>query len=148
MANKIKSLKLVQGFTLLEVLVASAILFSAIAITSLIFKSSYVASEKAQQRVEQAGVLPALLIIVQEDIREQTAGVTDALKNHGVIWGMPYRWQAKLSAFKAPPEKFDTDTGTMESYKKRYKLWQVDLSLGEGKKRLDFQYYEISWLRE
>jgi len=141
-----KSFKLKQGFTLLEVLVASAILFSAIAITSLIFKSSYIASEKAQQRVEQSGVIPALLIIVQEDIRERTTEAVEELANQGVIWGMSYQWQANLIAFKAPPDKFDTDTGRMESSNKRFKLWQVELSLGEGKKRLDFQYHELSWL--
>jgi len=140
-------LKQAKGFTLLEVLIASAILFSSIAITTLIFKSSYIASEKAQKRIEQAGVMPALLMQIQEDLRAQSTTASDQLAGQGVIWGLAYQWKAELISFKSPPDQFDNDTGLTESKAKRFKLWQVELALDINKKRLDFQYHEISWLR-
>ncbi|WDE03952.1 prepilin-type N-terminal cleavage/methylation domain-containing protein [Thalassomonas viridans] len=135
-----------SGFTLIEVLVASAILFSSIAVVSLIFKSSYLASEKAELRVGQAGLLPALLKLVQAEIRSKSDDDNDKISGQGTIWGQNYQWDANLIAFRAAPDKFDIDIGKMQSYPKKYKLWQVKLRLGNGKGVRDFQYYELSWL--
>jgi type II secretory pathway pseudopilin PulG len=133
-----------QGFTLLEILVASTILFSSIAVVSLIFKTSYVASEKATLNVEQAGVIKALLTSIQLTIREDANQSINSLTGNGVIWGVPYQWQAELIANKAPPNKFDADTGNVESYSARYKLWNVALTTGKNNKR-KFEYNELSW---
>jgi len=133
-----------QGFTLLEILVASTILFSSIAVISLIFKTSYVTSEKATKHVEQAGVIKALVTSIQVTIREDTRQNTNSLKGSGVIWGVQYQRQAELIANKAPPNKFDASTGNMESYSARYKLWGVVLTVGENNKR-KFEYNELSW---
>ena len=133
-----------QGFTLLEILVASTILFSSIAVVSLIFKTSYVASEKATIHVEQAGIIKALVTSIQLTIREKTQQNTNNLNGSGVIWGVPYEWQAELIANKPPPNKFNADTGNVESYSARYKLWNVVLSTGKNNKR-QFEYNELSW---
>ena len=136
-----------KGFTLIELLVASVILFSAIAVATVIFKSSYVASEKAQQRMEQAGVVPALLSQIQAEIRDKTTENSVELDGKGDIWGISYQWQAQMIAFKSPPDKFDNSSGNMESHDKRYKLWLVDLTLGTGTGSLVYQYHELSWLK-
>jgi len=133
-----------QGFTLLEILVASTILFSSIAVVSLIFKTSYVASEKATKNVEQAGVINVLVTSIQVTIREKTQQGTNSLQGDGVTWGVPYQWQAELIANKAPPNKFNADTGNVESYSARYKLWDVVLTIGKNNKR-KFEYNELSW---
>ncbi|WP_281556601.1 prepilin-type N-terminal cleavage/methylation domain-containing protein [Thalassomonas sp. RHCl1] len=135
-----------SGFTLIEVLVASAILFSSIAVVSLIFKSSYLASQKAELRVGQAGLVPALLKLVQAEIRRKTDDNNDKISGQGVIWGQNYQWNASLIAFRAAPDKFDIDIGKMQSYPKKFKLWQVQLRLGSEKGARDFQYHELSWL--
>ena len=153
------AIKRTKGFTLLEVLVASAILFSTIAITSVIFKTAYVASEKAQNKVGITAVVPALLPIIQQSIREQTTQFADELTGNGIIWGIHYRWQAHVIAFKSPADKFDVDTTRMESYTKRYKKWLVNLELSDShqvetsklpnfNKGLAYQYHELSWVTQ
>jgi prepilin-type N-terminal cleavage/methylation domain-containing protein len=135
-----------KGFTLIEVLVAATILFSVITVVSLLFRSSYIASEKAQVRIEQTGVLPTLLNLVQNELRVKTTDQTIELSGEGVIWNIPYQWQANLLEFKAPVDKFDPEAGVIDKYPPRYQLWQVDLVLGSGQRALDYQYQEFSWV--
>ena len=135
-----------KGFTLIEVLVAATILFAVIAMVSLLFRTAYVASAKAQQRVEQAGVLPTLLQLVQSDLRAKTNGNLTELTGEGLIWQLPYQWQANLLEFKAPVDKFDAEMGITDKYAPRYQLWQVNLLLGSGKSALDYHYTEFSWV--
>jgi len=152
-----------SGFTLLEVLVASTLLFACISVVTLIFKSAYVASQKAQIKVEQTGVIPALLPLIQQSIRQQTTRFGDQLSGNGIIWGMNYQWQAHVIAFKSPADKFDVDTTRMESYPKRYKKWLVSLELdgvdtainnqtadivNTRKNGLIYQYHELSWVTQ
>jgi prepilin-type N-terminal cleavage/methylation domain-containing protein len=135
-----------HGFTLLEVLVASTILFASIAAVTLIFKSAYVASDKAQRKLVQTSVIPALLPIIQQEIRSQTTSQTDELTGNGTLWGEKYQWRSHVIAYKSPAEKFDVDTTRMESFPKRYKKWQVELTVGVGRSQLNYQYHELSWL--
>lgn len=140
-----------KGFTLIEILVASVILFSAISVVTLIFKSSYVASQKAQLKVEQTGIVSVLLKKVQQEIRDKTTYSSDKLEGEGVIWGKKYQWHAILLEFKAPIDKFDNETGTTDKFDEKYKLWQVDLVIGTGKSIeksiVEYQYNEISWVK-
>ncbi len=135
-----------KGFTLIELLVAATILFSAIAVVTLIFKSAYVASGKAQYRVEQAGVINILLKNIQRDIQSNANAKKNQLIGDGIIWGESYLWKAKVISFKPPAPKPDRDTGKIESFSNKYKLWQVNLTLGEGKGARDFTYKELSWI--
>jgi type II secretory pathway component PulJ len=48
-----------KGFTLLEILVASTILFFSVVSLALIYKTSFIASEKAVSKIEQASVVRA-----------------------------------------------------------------------------------------
>ena len=135
-----------KGFTLIEVLVAATILFAVIAMVSLLYRTAYVSSEKAQLRIEQAGVLPALLELVQNELRINVSPSVTELTGEGLIWQLPYQWQANLQEFKAPVVRFDAETGITEEYAPRYQLWQVDLLLGSGKSALDYHYTEFSWV--
>jgi prepilin-type N-terminal cleavage/methylation domain-containing protein len=135
-----------KGFTLLEVLVASTILFASIAVVTLIFKSAYVSSEKAEGKLVQTSVVNALLPIIQQDIRIKTTQFTDKLTGAGILWGQQYQWNSHVIAFKSPADKLDLDTAKIESYPERYKKWQVELIIGSGNSQLSYHYHELSWL--
>ncbi|REL26106.1 prepilin-type N-terminal cleavage/methylation domain-containing protein [Thalassotalea euphylliae] len=147
-------IKNIQGFTLLEVLIASLILFATIAVVSILFKSSFIASEKAQQKLEHTAVVPAVLSVISQEIQEKTTATAKELGNKGQMWGVNYHWQANEVAFKAPPDKFDQETGNTENQDNRYKLWQVELTLGSDNTSakgnepgsLQYRYKEVSWL--
>ena len=136
-----------RGFTLVEVLIASVILFMSVAVVSEIFRTSFVASEKAELRIAEAGLVPAMVNLIQEDIRQQTTAKTKALSGEGVLWGKAYRWQAERLAFAAPIDRYDVDTGKEQSYGKRYLLWQVSMSVGVEPKVRHYQFKEFSWVR-
>ncbi|MFT5755303.1 MAG: type II secretory pathway pseudopilin PulG [Alteromonadaceae bacterium] len=142
-SNEIKHSK---GFTLLEVLVASTILFASIAIVTLIFKTAYVASEKAQRKLVLTSVIPTLLPIIQQEIRSQTTIQSEELTGNGTQWGITYQWKGRVTAFESPADKLDSQTAQMDSYPKRYKKWQVELIVGTEKNQLNYQYNELSWL--
>ena len=144
--TKLSTAKKNKGFTLLEVLVASTILFASIAAVTLIFKSAYVASEKAQRKLVLTSVVPTLLPIIQQDIQSQTTSQIEELTGKGTQWGVAYQWKSQMIAFKSPADKFDVDITRMESYPQRYKKWQVSLTVGTDKNQLNYRYNELSWL--
>ncbi|TMP45683.1 hypothetical protein CWB96_10895 [Pseudoalteromonas citrea] len=137
----------IKGFTLIEILVASTILFTSIASVTLIYKSSLTASLKAEQRLEQAGVISILLREIQQDIRLNSKVSQLTLQGEGSIWGVEYSWLAEVEGFKSPADKFDTTSGQIERFDKRYLLWDVHLKLGSGRSVREFNYKELSWLQ-
>lgn len=134
-----------KGFTLLEILVASTILFFSVVSLALIYKTSFIASEKAVSKIEQAAVIRALLADIQADIRLRTTRDANSLNGTGIIWGIAYNWEANVEQLRSPPDKFDFDLGRIESYPSRYKLWQVKVNLGDGTGGSTFEYNELSW---
>jgi len=140
-----RSNKTQQGFTLLEVLVASVILISSIAAISLAYRGALIASERADKNVQISGVIPVIVSAVAEDLRAQDNGQV-LLNGAGSAWGAKYSWKAELSEFKPPPEQFDIDEGKVVSYKPRFRLWAVELNVKFNGVEKYFTYSELSWL--
>jgi type II secretory pathway pseudopilin PulG len=134
-----------KGFTLLEILVASTILFSSVVALALIYKTSFMASEKAVSKIQQSSVIRALLAEIQSDVRHRTTKEVNALNGSGTIWGLDYSWQAEVQEIRSPADKFDYDFGEFTSYPERYKLWMVTVNLQDGGAINRFQYNELSW---
>ena len=134
-----------KGFTLIEVMVAAVILFSVIASVSMIYRGAFISSEKANNHVEIAGVLPSILASLRYDIRQQGNSASTELSQQGSTWNVNYHWQAKLIDFKSAPEKFDVDTGKFITPPKKYKLWQVVLTLESNGLKKQYQLKELSW---
>jgi len=134
-----------RGFTLLEILVASVILFSSMAVVSLIYRGALVSSEKANTHVLISGVVPAVLNTIREKIRQQSDQQQTEIIGNGIAWDVNYHWSAKLLNLKSAPPTFDSETGNNEVSPEKYKLWQVDLQLTlKGIKR-DYHFKELSW---
>ena len=60
------------GFTLIEILVASVILFASLAVVSMIYRGAYLSSEKATQHVNISKVLPAVLSTIEYEIQQHS----------------------------------------------------------------------------
>jgi prepilin-type N-terminal cleavage/methylation domain-containing protein len=140
-----RSNKTQQGFTLLEVLVASVILISSIAAISLAYRGALIASERADKNVQISGVIPVIVTAVAEDLRAQDNGQV-LLNGAGSAWGAKYSWKAELSEFKPPPEQFDIAEGKVVSYKPRFRLWAIELNVNFNGVEKSFTYSELSWL--
>lgn len=134
-----------NGFTLLEVLIASVILIAAIAAVSLSYRGALVSSEQADKHVQISGVIPVIVSYVAEELRAQDNGQI-LLNGAGSAWGTSYSWKAELSEFKPPPEQFELDEGQLVSYKPRFRLWAVELNVNFNGVKRSFFYSELSWL--
>jgi prepilin-type N-terminal cleavage/methylation domain-containing protein len=148
MENKVSKPKQYSaGFTLLEVLVASVILISAIAAISLSYRGALVASQRADINIQIAGVMPIIVAQVSERIKQLDDGgttLTDSAQNFGVN----YSWQAELINFKAPPERFDPDEANFIQDPARFRLWRLNLQVEKNGLKQQYQYNELSWLNE
>jgi prepilin-type N-terminal cleavage/methylation domain-containing protein len=143
--NNIKGFFNSRGFTLLEVMIATVILFSVIASVSLIYRGAFISSEKANKNIEIATVIPAIISQIQSDIRSQSNQEVSKLKGNGKIWNIQYTWQASLLEYKSAPEKFDVDLGKFITPPLKYKLWSVQLELSHNGVNKYFQFKEMSW---
>ena len=133
------------GFTLLEVLVASVILFASMAVVSLIYRGALVSSEKANSHIIISGVVPAVLNQVREKIRKQGNQQQTEIIGKGITWDVNYHWTANLLSIRSAPPSFDPDTGNNEASPEKYKLWQVDLQLSFSGINRDYHFKELSW---
>lgn len=133
------------GFTLIEVLIASLILFLFLALAAQAFSQSAMASVKAERAAKVAAVVPLLV----ENIRHEIVAARSANEQagEGVLFDMNYQWQAKLLDRTRPPRRFDPGEQEFKVYEERYNLWQVDVTVGNlaGNYRRTWRYEEISW---
>lgn len=134
------------GFTLIEVLIATVILFSSIAMVSLVYRGAFLSSEKANAHIVINGVLPAVLSTIQADLKELAATGQISITQKSKIWNVDYSWQANVVNSKKAPEKLDIDSGKLVSSKNEYQLWQVDLTLSFKSIQKQYQFSEFSWV--
>ena len=134
-----------KGFTLIEVLVASVILFASIAAVTMVYRGAYLSSAKAEQHVTLAGLVPIILANAMQDIRAQGNSLETEITQNGRVWGTKYKWQANLIAFKSAPKRFDPDDGKYITQPAKYKLWQVKLQIDHKSTTQHYEFHELSW---
>ena len=137
-----------SGFTLIEVLVASVILFSSIAVVSVVYRGAFISSQKAEQHVQMSGMVPAILANIRHQIRSKGNSDHVEINGQSALWGLPYQWQANLLTIKPPAPTFSPEDGVMQNKAPRYKFWQVNLSIGLKPKSKVYTFNEVSWLDE
>ncbi|WP_462146559.1 type II secretion system protein [Pseudoalteromonas gelatinilytica] len=138
-------MKVKNGFTLIEVLVASIILFATIALVSEMFRGSFIASEKANRHVTIAGVMPIALKQIQDAVRYQAKSGEQSLSGNNIFWGVSVHWQAEQVDFKAAPPLYDYDLGKYQEMPKKYSLWKVNAQFNYGSTVSEYSFYEVSW---
>jgi len=115
------------GFTLIEVLVASAILMISIAVLMQLFSASFGQTQKAGQ--------VAHLLIAEHVIVHELERVNPALqsKGEGVAEGLSYSWSAKL---QQPFRKVPKLEGLMQREVALYRLTVNIIDLRKHKQQL------------
>ncbi len=134
-----------SGFTLLEVLISSIILFLFITMASQAFSQAAQSSLKAERAAKVASLVPLLM----ENIRGKVLAVNTLgdVAGQGKMLDMQYHWQAKLLERKRPASRFDPSTMEFKDYKDRFNLWSVEVVVTIGKYQRSWQYEEISWFK-
>jgi len=136
-----------KGFTLIEVLVASLILFSVLTISTNIYRSSI----KAVEKVSAITLISRALPFVREDIK--TKIFQKEIKGEDVFnKNISYTWHcAPLETSKNIISAYDEFTGGLQYGHFNLALNKVFLTIKYGNgfliKEKKYQYKELSWTR-
>lgn len=133
------------GMSLVEVLVASTILFIVLATVSDSYRTALSASRKATATAELLTPLPVIVATVKEQL---FADFADRVVGEGVILGTTYRFSAKSLAFEPPPAGYDFATDQERTYAPRYRMYEVALTLTGKSTIRTFTYREVAWAAE
>lgn len=128
-----------KGFTLLEVLIASVIMFSAIVLTATIYSNSVQSSLKAQRAVNITSVLPVLIETIESHVQKENQMV---LTGSGELLDVEYSWKAKRNT--SSPILPDGLSEIGESGRNAY-LWDVTLNVQFGHIQRIYTYKEFSY---
>jgi type II secretory pathway pseudopilin PulG len=130
------------GFTLVEVLIASTILFGSLVVISEAYRTSMAASHRAEAVTRLLAPLPLIVKSVRQRLRDNPIEVVEG---SGEIFDVQYRFAAKTARFEPPPPRFDPDLGGFTTYAPRFRLYDVTVILqAEGYQR-EFLYQELAW---
>lgn len=128
-----------KGFTLVEVLIAAVILFSALAITADLYKASSFTAEKITKKSSIYQATPIVISTLKTEVlalskQEKLAQYSGQL----ISGGVEYEWNAQRTSFKSRVQRID------ESFPPplQFGLYQIDVSAiqyGEVKERFSFK---------
>ncbi|MET2847609.1 type II secretion system protein [Vibrio owensii] len=124
------------GFTLIEALVASMILFAVVTSMSMLYQGTLKAEYKAKQAIESASVVPFVLDQIRYQIRYEKAK-----QGEGTFQGVYFQWEASELERKGGY----VPTGLEDEYgeqRERFVLWSVTLKIDN---RVPIVYKELSW---
>ncbi len=113
------------GFTLVEVLIAAVILFSALAITADLYKASSFTANKIIQKANYYQTTPLLISTIKADIHHKVKQRRQAqFSGQTIANGAQYSWQATRISFKSRTKGID------ESFEPplQFGLYQVEVS--------------------
>lgn len=132
------------GFTLIEVLIASVILFSALAITAELYSASSLSAQKASNKAHFYQINPIAITTIKTEIRQLTENRKLAeLSSEFTISGVHYQWQAQRVEFKPRAPEYDDSSPP----KPQFGLFQVNV-IGQNtltEKVDEFQFRVATW---
>ena len=138
-----------KGFTLIEVLIAAVILFSALAITAELYAASSLSASKASNRANFYQVSPIAINAIKVEIRHMSENRSlSEFSNEVTISGIRYQWQAQRTAFKARVGDIDDLSPPLP----QFGLFSVTVfakdnseSVGNTNKISEFQFEVATW---
>ena len=135
-----------KGFTLVEVLVASVIMFSALVLGTLAYRTSINAMERVTANVLIADSLPAIMAEIKTGLMAQA--------DHGDgHYGetITYSWRSKeIKSARNISSSYNEFTGGLDYGRFQLILSDIHLTVtcaGDGRgKKAGYDYRELSWL--
>jgi prepilin-type N-terminal cleavage/methylation domain-containing protein len=130
-----------KGFSLIEVLIASFILFISLAVFTHVFRGALLSSEKAEANVSTA-LYTQLISDKISSVLKNSHQLPQA-NGQGTLMGREYTWTAFIISSSQPPKRY---IGRVLSQADHVvKLWQVKLSVKDGNKTQEYAFEEVTW---
>ena len=129
-----------QGFTLIEVLIASVILFAIITLLYQAIAQSTYSSKIARDNLEINSVMPLITGKIKGQLRGRF--FQEKSSGEGHLLSINYTWQATQLKEKPIVQSFSDQA--FENNTNIY-LWEVKLILLTQNKKQEITYQEVSW---
>ncbi len=125
------------GFTLLEVLVASLILFLAIALASVAYRAGIKTEVSAERKLFQS----IAVVYIREAIVEEMR-LKPGLSSGAGDWGrFLYAWEVTSKSEKWSKSGLDAETGTYVNLGRPLQLFTIKLEVGSD----EYTFTHLSW---
>ena len=135
-------MKVSKGFTLLEVLIAAIILFSALALISEIFKSGMLSTEKTVINAKYYQVTPSAITAIKANLRTSVkAQNISSIHGEVLLFNIVYLWQANRTTFNSAP---NDDFSDFKEYD-RFSVYQVDVVAKFDNRERQFSFEVATW---
>nr|WP_276307696.1 prepilin-type N-terminal cleavage/methylation domain-containing protein [Alteromonas facilis] len=133
-----------NGFTLVEVLVATVIMVAALASLTLVFRTNLLSNQKAVDNLTIDTSVPIILNNVRQMVRRNS---DPTVLNGRVfkVFSTEYSISLQLVQRASPPRFFNPDSQQLENFPRKYALWNIHVQVNNGDTSREFQLYELSW---
>ncbi|WP_286271764.1 type IV pilus modification PilV family protein [Thalassotalea hakodatensis] len=132
-----------RGFTLIEVLVASFILFLVIASITLVYRGAILSSGKAERTLLFSAAVETISESIKANI--QASNQQEIMEDQGQWGRVTFSWIAKPAYISAPPERISLASGELEKSINQFVLWNIELQLSIDKAIREYHFNEVSW---
>lgn len=131
-----------RGLTLVEVLIASTILFAALTVAAETYRTVLSSSQKAAVRVELLTPIPTIVLAIRQELRDNPR---DRVEGAGEMLGVSFSFEAVTTRFAPPAAQFDVDLGEFADYAPRFRVYDVRLEVRANSLSRSFVYQELAW---
>ncbi|WP_053910120.1 PilW family protein [Pseudoalteromonas sp. SW0106-04] len=131
-----------KGFTLIEVLVASVILFASLALISDLFRGSMLTADKAANNADFYQTHPAAISAIKTSLRDKfDRRDAKPLSGEVYIFGIIYKWQAEPIKYESRQRFFDDP----ENLPARFAIYRVQVIASKNSKEQHFSFEVSAW---
>lgn len=128
-----------HGFTLIEVLLASFILFLVLTSMTMVYRGALLSSTKAERSLSVSAAVPSIRILVTDKFRNTVN--TGSHRGIGRYGDLGYKWVATLAHIGQPSTILQEDSGRQL----RYFLWDIQLTVTLDSVSRSYDFRELSW---
>lgn len=132
-----------RGFTLIEVLIASFILFLVITSITMVYRGALLSSHKAERVLTFSSLIGPVSEQVKDIIHQSSK--ESELQGQGKMGPLTYSWTATQIKSGKAPERFDAITGTLKTSKVTFTLWDVSVNLQLKTATRQYYFSEVTW---
>lgn len=126
-----------NGFTLVEVLVASLLLFIAISLVTLAYRTGIQSERTVEKRVFKT----AIIRFVEQNIAEQLRLQPDLSAGSGVWGEFEYDWQVLNRYEKLSKSGFNLEIESYAEIGRKLQLTEIEIAMGND----SYVYAHLSW---
>lgn len=139
-----------KGFTLIEVLVASLILFLVITTMMSVYRGALLSSNKANHTLVFSTKILQLKTVITENLRKTSS--LSSQSGNGRLDTLDYEWIAEpqVTGLGFHPENFPIDmviaTGTNSPQGSTpLHLWKINITLYNNNQQRQYEFWELTW---